>query len=81
MSDHGHDLHAEFPDARDALVALKASSAHFRTLSDSYHDLAQEIFRIEAGLQAASDARLDALKKERLAILDAVAAMLPARAA
>jgi len=81
MSDHGHDLHAEFPEAREALVALKASNEHFRTLSERHHALAQDIFRIEAGLQAASDSRLEELKKQRLAILDEVAAMIPARAA
>lgn len=81
MSDHGHDLHAEFPEAREALLALKASSEHFRSLSEQHHALAQEIFRIEAGLQASSDVRLEALKKQRLAILDEVAGMVTARAA
>lgn len=81
MSDHGHDLHAEFPAAHDALVRLKAESQHFRALSSTYHDLAQEIFRIETGLEGASDVRLEGLKKQRLALLDEVAAILSARAA
>ncbi|MCA3254887.1 DUF465 domain-containing protein [Bradyrhizobium sp.] len=81
MSDHGHSLHAEFPDAQAALAELKTGNAHFRTLAERYHELAQEIFRIEAGLQASSDERLETLKKQRLAILDEIAAMLPAKAA
>ncbi len=81
MSDHGHDLHAEFPNAREALTRLKAESEHFRTLADRHHAIGQEIFRIDAGLQASSDARLEALKKQRLAILDEIAGMLTAQAA
>jgi uncharacterized protein YdcH (DUF465 family) len=38
----------------------------------------REIHRIEAEIDAASDDRLEALKKERLHLLDEIAAMLEA---
>ena len=76
MSEHGHDLHSAFPNHHTALVALKVGSERFRILSARYHALAEEIFELEAGLQAGSDERLETLKKERLALLDEVAALI-----
>lgn len=79
MSEHDHDLHAAFPEHRAALVALKAGSERFRSLAARYHDLAEEIFALEAGLQAGSDERVEGLKKERLTLLDQVAALIGAQ--
>lgn len=76
MSEHGHDLHAAFPDDHDILVALKTESARFRELWLNYHALSEQIFNLDAGLDAGADERLEALKKERLALLDEVAAMI-----
>jgi|TARA_R100001244_G_scaffold96522_7_gene72347 uncharacterized protein YdcH (DUF465 family) len=76
MSHVAHDLHAEFPNDGDILHDLKMSDQHFRTVSDRYHDINKEIHRIEAELEAASDDRSEELKKQRLLILDEVAAMI-----
>jgi uncharacterized protein YdcH (DUF465 family) len=74
-----HDLHSEFPNDGEILHALKLDSAHFRALADRYHDANREIHRIEAEVEASSDARLEELKKQRLAMLDEVAAQIAAR--
>lgn len=79
MSELGHDLHSEFPDDQAALHALKVESVHFRGLERQHHDLTQEIYRIEGGLDPASDVRLETLKKQRLGLLDEIAAMIAAR--
>ncbi|MCB4860377.1 DUF465 domain-containing protein [Sphingobium sp. PNB] len=79
MSELGHDLHALFPAQREILHALKLESAHYRDLADRHHELAQQIYRMEAGLDAASDDRLEGLKKQRLSLLDEVAAMIAER--
>lgn len=79
MSENGHDLHALFPAQRDILHALKLDSAHYRDLADRHHLLAHEIARIEGGLEPASDDRLEALKKQRLDLLDQIAAMIGER--
>ncbi|AMO71743.1 YdcH family protein [Sphingorhabdus sp. M41] len=76
MSHVLHDLHSEFPDDSTTLHELKISDAHFRTISDRYHDINKEIHRIESEVEAASDERSDDLKKQRLLLLDEVAAMI-----
>ncbi|MEH6791841.1 YdcH family protein [Parasphingorhabdus sp.] len=76
MSHVAHDLHAEFPNDGDILHDLKMSDGHFRTVADRYHDINKEIHRIEAEVEAASDERSEELKKQRLLILDEVAAMI-----
>ena len=81
MSELGHDLHALFPEQGEALHALKLESPQFRQLAERHHALTQEISRIETGLDAASDDRLEELKKQRLSLLDEVAAMIAARPA
>lgn len=82
MSHVPHDLHDEFPDDGEVLHQLKVSDRHFQTLAARYHDLSREIHRIEAGVEPSGDARLEDLKKNRLALLDEVAQMISrARAA
>ena len=76
MSHVLHDLAAEFPDDGAILHELKLSGAHFRNLSEQYHDANREIHRIETSVEAASDERLEGLKKQRLALLDAVAQLV-----
>ena len=76
MSHVSHDLHAEFPDHAALLHDLKVGDTHFQRVADRYHDLNREIHRIEAGVEAASDFRIEDLKKERLVLLDEVATML-----
>jgi len=73
-----HELHEEFPDATDALHRLKMENAHFTKLADEYHEVNREIHRIEADVEAASDARAEDLKKRRLALKDEIAGILRA---
>jgi uncharacterized protein YdcH (DUF465 family) len=82
MSHTPNDLREEFPEAVDVLHQLKVHDAHFATLAERYHDLNREIHRIESDLEPASDARAEALKKQRLALLDDISAIVAkARAA
>ena len=76
MSHTPNDLRDEFPEAVDVLHQLKIHDAHFAKLADTYHDLNREIHRIESGIDAASDARAENLKKDRLSILDEVSALI-----
>ncbi len=78
MSEAGHDLHHEFPTDAAVLHELKLKNEHFRRLSDRHHDLTRDISRVESGLEAASDDRLEVLKKQRLTLLDEIAAMIAA---
>lgn len=76
MTHTPHDLHAEFPDATVALHNLKLGNARFNQCADVYHDLNREIHRIESGFDAASDDRIEELRKKRLALLDEISGMI-----
>lgn len=76
MSHVAHELHAEFPEHSELLHEMKMNDAHFQRISDRYHEVNREIHRIEAQIEAATDDRLEGLKKQRLAMLDEVAGMI-----
>ena len=76
MSHTPHDLRNEFPDAVEVLHQLKLTNTHFSTLADRYHDVNREIHRIESEVEAASDARTEELKKQRLALLDEISQLV-----
>jgi uncharacterized protein len=79
MSAHTpNELADVFPDDADRLHQLKLTDAHFARLAEQHHTVNREIHRIETEIDAASDDRLEALKKERLHLLDEIAAMLEA---
>ena len=71
-----HELHGEFPEAAEDLHRLKVENAHFARLAGEYHEVNREIHRIEADVEAASDARAEELKKRRLALKDEIAGLL-----
>ncbi len=76
MSHTPHELTEEFPSQIEALHALKLTDAHFRKLSDDYHELNREIHRIESEVEPASDETLEEKKKQRLLLKDQIAVML-----
>lgn len=79
MSAHTpHELHDEFPQDADALHRLKLGNPHFARLAERHHEVNREIHRIAAEIEAASDERLEGLKRERLHLLDEIAAMIEA---
>ena len=71
-----HDLIHEFPDYRDAIHHLKMNDNHFARLFDDYHEIDQEIVRIENGAEASSDEFLEERKKVRLKLKDELYTML-----
>jgi len=82
MSNTPHELATEFPNDHALLHDLKLNNPHFVTLADRYNAVNGEIHRIEAGIENTSDEYAETLKKQRLALIDEIAAMLAkARAA
>lgn len=71
-----HSLINEFPKMRERIHQLKISDNHFAKLFSEYDAVEHEVHRIEAGAEAASDERLEGLKKTRLSLKDALFAML-----
>ena len=77
MSAHTpHELHDEFPRDAETLHRLKFGNAHFCNLAERYHAVNRAIHRIEAEIEPCSDSHAERLKKQRLTLLDEIAAML-----
>ncbi|QZD93924.1 YdcH family protein [Qipengyuania gelatinilytica] len=83
MSQHTpNELTTIFKRDRDLITRLKRDDAHYARLADEYHEVNREVHRIEAETEAASDERVEALKKQRLSLLDEITAIVSkARAA
>lgn len=78
MAHTPHELGAIFSRDAELLHRLKMSDAHFVRLADRYHEVNREVHRIEAEVEAASDERVEGLKKERLALLDTITGIVNA---
>lgn len=77
MSAHTpHELAEAFPQDAAALHRLRQEDAHFARLAERHHVVNRAIHRIECEAEAAGEERLEALKKERLHLLDEIAVML-----
>ena len=77
MSAHTpHELHDEFPHDARVLHLLKLADTHFCNLAERYHALNRAIHRIEVEVESASDMYLARLKKQRLCLLDEIAAII-----
>jgi hypothetical protein len=74
LSEH-NDFAQEYPEYKDKIHEMKMSNAHFAKLLNEYHDVNKEILRIEKEIEAASDERLEDLKKKRLQLSDEMIAM------
>jgi len=61
-----------FPEYRDLITQLKATDRRFIQLFDKHNDLDQKIKNFEAHIQNGSDAEIEALKKEKLALKDQI---------
>ena len=55
MTIQKHDLHHEFPEFNDEIHHLKMNDKHFSHLFTEYHEINQEVLRIEKGIENTSD--------------------------
>jgi len=77
MSQHTpNELTQIFARDRELVTRLKREDAHYARLAEEYHAVNREVHRIEAETEAASDERFEALKKQRLALLDEITAIM-----
>ena len=77
MSQHTPNALTEiFKRDRDLITRLKQDDAHFARLADEYHEVNRQVHRIEAETEAASDDRVETLKKQRLGLLDEITAIV-----
>lgn len=71
-----HSLAKELPEYKEQIHQLKMENRHFARLADEYHDLDNEIIRIEEGVENTADDYVDGLKKKRLKLKDELFDML-----
>lgn len=72
MSHTPHELAEEFPEQASTIHELREKDAHFRRLSDEYHDVNREIHRGETNVEPMDDFHLEELKKKRLTLVDEI---------
>ncbi len=71
-------LHDLYPHDADLLRRLKQEDAHFQQLAARLESLEDAVHAIDAGADPASDERAEETSRERLAVLDQIAAHLSA---
>lgn len=76
MPIENHSLVQEFPEMRERIHQMKISDNYFARLFAEYDAVEHDVQRIESGAEAASDDRLEALKKQRLNLKDALFRLL-----
>ena len=76
MSHTPNELTDEFPEHVETIHKLRAENAHFAKLCDKHHSLNREIHRGETDVEPMDDMHLEDLKKQRLALLDEISALL-----
>ena len=65
-----HPLFAEFPEYRQAILQKRSEDVAFRRLFEEYHQIDDQICRIEEDLERASFEELESLKMRRVAVKD-----------
>lgn len=76
MSHTPHELAEEFPDKVDRLHQLKETDAHFRRLSEEYHEVNRAIHRAETNVEPCDQFREEEMRKARMHLKDEIAVML-----
>ena len=67
-----HPFLSEFPEYREIARHLRLSDNQFRQMFEEYHQLDDEICRIEEEIEFATDQEIDELKFKRAKLKDAL---------
>lgn len=65
-----------FPEYRYRITHLKATNAHFQRLFNEHNDLDQVIKHMESGIERATLAEIEELKKRKLKLKDQIYTVL-----
>jgi uncharacterized protein YdcH (DUF465 family) len=72
MLGENHDLFHELPEYAHRISQLRANDDQFARLLDEYHQVNQEVERIEEHNEGHADFYVEELKKQRLHLKDAL---------
>ena len=67
-----HPFVTEFSGHRETIRSLKLADGKFRQMFEEYHQIDDEICRIEEDLEFATDQQIDELKFKRAKLKDAL---------
>jgi uncharacterized protein YdcH (DUF465 family) len=76
MSLEKHTLVKDLPEHHHTIRHLKMNDAHFAKLFDSYHELENEVHKIEQDNARVADDYLESLKKRRVHLKDELVEMI-----
>ena len=76
MSHTPHELAEEFPGKTDLIHTLKSGNAHGAKLAEEYHTVNRAVHRAETGVEPTDERHETDLRKRRMTLKDAIAAML-----
>lgn len=65
-----------FPEYRELISQLKTTDRHFQNLFDQHNELDQKIKNMVEGIEPASQAEIETLKKGKLALKDELYSLL-----
>lgn len=71
-----HELAEEFPDFVNQLHHLRETDGHFYRITNEYHELNRAIHRAETNVEPCDDARMNEMRKRRMALKDEIYGML-----
>lgn len=71
-----HYLAGDLPEFKEKIHQLKLENAHFSKLFDNYEEIDKTIYRIEEGIETASDDYVEELKLQRVKLKDELYDML-----
>ncbi len=73
MSQHTpNELTEIFKRDHELISKLKQDNAHYAKLADEYHEVNRAVHRHESEVEPLSDEHAEALKKQRLGLLDEI---------
>ena len=78
MTHTPHELHEEFPEYADKMIALKESDAHFAKLFEEYHEVNRAVHRAETFVEPTDHFHEEELRKRRALLKDQLYRMLSA---
>ena len=76
MTHTPHELSEEFPDKVDRIHALREDDAHFRRITDEYHEVNRAIHRAETNVEPTDQFHEEDLRKQRMHLKDEIASRL-----
>jgi uncharacterized protein len=75
-----HEIDDEFPELADRIGLLKSSDSHFARLIEAYNQINLQVHRAETYIEPTDALHETEMRRQRVALKDAIWGMLSAKA-